>query len=253
MHRWLVLVAMAIVAGCVSPREAPMKPRETAEPPPFHTALTDPEDAREMRRTLVARIVARYPGLDDKRVRDAMLSVPRHWFVDAPLVDAYRDRPFPIGHGQTISQPTIVMMMSHALHLDGSERVLEVGTGSGYQAAVLSVLAWEVFSIEIVAPLASRARDRLAAAGYSNVQVRTGDGYKGWPEQAPFDRVIVTAAPPEMPQALLDQLRIGGILIAPIGGQHQTQRLERWTRTETGFSREDLGPVVFVPMVHEDR
>jgi protein-L-isoaspartate(D-aspartate) O-methyltransferase len=168
--------------------------------------------------------------------------------VDAPLEDAYRDRPYPIGYGQTISQPTIVAMMSQALQLRGDERVLEIGTGSGYQAAVLSVLAREVYSIELIAPLAERAARRLSSAGCTNVVLRTGDGYAGWVEEAPFDRVIVTAAPPEIPRALLLQLRVGGILVAPIG-EHDNQRLERWIRKSAGFSREDLGRVSFVPMV----
>jgi len=141
--------------------------------------------------------------------------------------------------------------MTEALHLRGSERVLEIGTGSGYQAAVVARLAAEVFTIEIVAPLGEKARARLAGAGYKNVHIRIGDGYRGWPEEAPFDRVIVTAAPPEIPAALLQQLSPSGILVAPVGAGRE-QRLERWTRSPSGFTHEDLGAVLFVPMVHDE-
>jgi protein-L-isoaspartate(D-aspartate) O-methyltransferase len=180
----------------------------------------------------------------------ALRSVPRHLFMPgASLRIAYSDHPQAIGHGQTISQPTIVAIMTDVLDLRGDERVLEIGTGSGYQAAVLSVLAREVYSIEIVAPLGEAARARLADLRYQNVQVRVGDGYKGWPEHAPFDRIILTAAPPEMPRPLVDQLREGGVLVAPVGEQSETQRLVRWTKHRGQLTKEDLGAVRFVPMV----
>ncbi len=140
--------------------------------------------------------------------------------------------------------------MSEALELTGKERVLEIGTGSGYQAAVLSHLAREVYTIEILAPLAEQARARLARLGYANVHVRTGDGYAGWPEEAPFDRIIVTAAPQAVPQALLDQLAEGGLLVVPVGEQHQDQRLLRYAKHAGKVTTEDLGGVIFVPMVH---
>ena len=146
------------------------------------------------------------------------VSVPRHLFVAEELrASAYEDHPLPIGHEQTISQPYIVALMTDLLQLDGDEKVLEIGTGSGYQAAVLGELADQVYTIEIVAPLAEEARARLADLGYENVHVRAGDGYRGWPEQAPFDAIILTAAPPAVPQPLIDQLAIGGILAAPVG------------------------------------
>src|SRR5262249_12815799 len=150
------------------------------------------------------------------RVRGAMMRVPRHLFVPgASLEEAYDDAPFPIGHGQTISQPAVVAVMTEALELGGRERVLEGGTGSGSEAAVLSLLSSDVYTIEIVTDLAEIARERLATLGYANVHVRAGDGYAGWPEHAPFDRIIVTAAPPELPRALVDQLAEGGVLVAP--------------------------------------
>jgi protein-L-isoaspartate(D-aspartate) O-methyltransferase len=162
---------------------------------------------------------------------------------------AYADHPQPIGLGQTISQPTIVALMSQAIELDGPERVLEIGTGSGYQAAILAVLAHEVFTIEIVEPLGQSARARLAELGYSNVHVRIGDGYAGWPDKAPFDRILLTASPPEIPQALVDQLADGGVIVAPVGPEGEAQRLVRWKKRGTSLERTDLGGVRFVPMV----
>jgi protein-L-isoaspartate(D-aspartate) O-methyltransferase len=176
-----------------------------------------------------------------------MRNVPRHLFVDVPLEEAYLDLPLPIGWDQTISQPSIVAVMSQALELEGTERVLEIGTGSGYQAAVLSRLAAHVDSMEIVAPLARAAEMRLEALGCVNVDVRVSDGYLGWPERAPYDRIVLTAAPPSVPQALRDQLADCGILVAPVG--QSTQRLVRWQKQNDAFV-EDLGPVIFVPMVH---
>jgi protein-L-isoaspartate(D-aspartate) O-methyltransferase len=223
-------------------------------PPP---AARDPVEAREARERLVRQIEVfdrPWGGSEgwDKRALDAMRRVPRHLFVPgASLHDAYRDAPYPIGHGQTISQPTVVALMTHALKLTGSERVLEVGTGSGYQAAVLGLLAREVASIEIVAPLGDQARRRLAALGYHNVEVRIGDGYRGWPEKAPFDRIILTAAPPEMPAGLVEQLREGGIIVAPVG--EIDQDLVRWTKRAGSLHKENLGAVRFVPMVRGDR
>ena len=211
----------------------------------------DPEEARSARERLVRGIAADLGGLDE-RVIDALRAVPRHRFYAAPsMADAYDDRPKPIGLGQTISQPTVVAMMTQALALTGAERVLEIGTGSGYQAAILSRLAKHVDSIEIVRPLGEAARDRLAAMGYANVSVRIGDGYQGWPEDAPFDRILLTAAPPSIPPALLAQLVEGGILVAPVGAGRD-QRLFRIRKTQGRLIEEDLGPVVFVPMVTAD-
>jgi len=186
----------------------------------------------------------------DTRVLTAMRKVPRHLFLPPgyTIETAYEDVPLPIGHEQTISQPTVVGMMTQALDLRGKERVLEIGTGSGYQAAILSLLAADVYSIELIAPLADEARARLNALGYP-VHVRAGDGYLGWPEAAPFDRIIVTAAPPKIPQALVDQLVEGGIMVVPIGPEGGVQDLSRLHKEKGVLRRESLGPVMFVPMV----
>ncbi len=184
------------------------------------------------------------------RTLDAMRRVPRHLFAPNLTLDkAYEDDPQPIGFGQTISQPRIVATMTDALELSGSEKVLEIGTGSGYQAAVLSLLTKIVFSIEIVPELGEIAKKRLADLGYTNVRVRIGDGYAGWPEEAPFDRIIVTAAPEEMPQALVTQLAEGGTLVAPLGPRGDHQRLLRLRKKNGKVTQEDLGGVRFVPMV----
>lgn len=181
------------------------------------------------------------------RVLDAMLAVPRHLFVPEPQrTQAYVDAPLPIGHGQTISQPYIVAFMTEALEIAPEHRVLEVGTGSGYQAAILGVLARDVYTIEIVAPLAARAREALSRLGHRNVHVRTGNGYRGWPEEAPFDRVMVTAAPDEVPPALLQQLKIGGLMAIPVGVGLQELRILR--RTAEGAEIVNTLPVRFVPM-----
>ena len=186
-------------------------------------------------------------GIRDPRVLDAMTRVPRHAFVPAAGRDeAYGDHPLPIGHGQTISQPYIVAFMSEALRLEPTHRVLEIGTGSGYQAAVLGELAGEVYTIEIIPELAESARKTLIENGYANVTVRTGNGYLGWPEHAPYDRIMVTAAPDAVPPALVEQLKIGGLMAIPVGTGVQELRILR--RTATGLETIDTLPVRFVPM-----
>ena len=183
----------------------------------------------------------------DPAVLDAMRAVPRHLFVPEALrADAYGDFPLPIGLDQTISQPYIVAFMTEALALEPGHRVLEIGTGSGYQAAVLSLLAKEVYTIEILAPLAERARATLGGLGYRNVEVRTGNGYLGWPEHAPYDRIMVTAAPDETPPALVQQLKVGGLMAIPVGTSSQELRILR--RTATGLQTLKTLPVRFVPM-----
>ena len=185
--------------------------------------------------------------IKDPRVLEAMRRVPRHEFVpEAMRGNAYLDSPLPIGHDQTISQPYIVAYMTEALELDKTHRVLEIGTGSGYQAAVLGELAKEVYTIEIVAPLADRARQTLKNLGYQNVHIRTGNGYLGWPEQAPFDRVMVTAAPDAVPPALIEQLKVGGLMAIPVGVGDQELRILR--RTTSGLELLRTLPVRFVPM-----
>jgi protein-L-isoaspartate(D-aspartate) O-methyltransferase len=177
--------------------------------------------------------------------------VPRHLFVPRGERDyAYINRPLAIGYGQTISQPFIVAVMTDLLDLAPSDRVLEIGTGCGYQTAVLAKLAGHVYSIEVVAELAAEAARRLRELGYANVTCRHGDGYGGWPEQVPFDAIIVTAAPPRIPDALVAQLKTGGRLVIPLGLAHDTQMLCRCVKTDDGsLFREDKLPVAFVPMV----
>ena len=208
------------------------------------SATVDP--TREARLRMVAeQIEAR--GIRAPEVLAALRAVPRHRFVPAEVrASAYDDGPLPIGHGQTISQPYVVAFMTDAARVKAGDRVLEIGTGSGYQAAVLDAIGARVWSIEIVPALADWARQALQATGASRVVVRAGDGTGGWPEEAPFDAIVVTAAPAEVPQALLDQLRVGGRLVIPVGSG--AQELVRYTRTETGFDREPLLPVRFVPM-----
>ncbi len=224
--------------------------------PPADPETEDPPAAREARARLVRQIEifdqpwGKGEGWDP-RVLAAMGKVRRHLFMPgASIVTSYRDAPYPIGYGQTISQPTMVAVMTHALQLTGQERVLEIGTGSGYQAAVLSGLVKELYTIEIVAPLGKEAKTRLAKLGYDNVHLRIGDGYQGWPEQAPFDRIILTAAPPQIPRALVRQLVGGGIIVAPVG--ETAQDLVRWTKGPGGLTKETLGAVRFVPMVRGD-
>jgi protein-L-isoaspartate(D-aspartate) O-methyltransferase len=202
---------------------------------------------REIRERMVRdQIEAR--GVRDPRVLEAMRTVPRHRFVpDASLRQAYADHPLPIGEGQTISQPFIVASMTELLDPQPGDRVLEVGTGSGYQAAVLSRLVAHVYSIELVPELAERARSRLRELGYENVEVITGDGYAGLPEHAPFDAIVVTAAPPEVPPALVEQLAVGGRLVIPVGRWDQVLRVIE--RTADGVAERSEYPVRFVPLV----
>ena len=199
----------------------------------------------ERDRMVDQQIVAR--GVADSVVIDAMRHVPRHRFVlDLDSSEAYEDYPLSIGHRQTISQPYIVAFMTEALKLDSQDRVLEIGTGSGYQAVVLAHIVSQVFTIEIVEPLAKRAEGTLKELGYHNVTVRGGDGYRGWPDEAPFDAIILTAAPDHIPQPLLEQLKVGGRLILPVGGE--SQNLLLFQRTREGFIKKQLFAVSFVPM-----
>ena len=204
----------------------------------------------EARRSDMINSQLRARGISDARVLAAMTKVPRHLFVPEDVRwRAYDDTPLPIGHDQTISQPYIVGYMSEALELRPTDRVLEIGTGSGYQAAILGELAHEVYTIEIVPQLAEQARAALERSGYRNVHVRQGNGYLGWPEAAPFDRIIVTAAPDQVPQALVDQLAIGGIMVVPVGGVYDDQVMKIIRKTEKGVITRETLPVRFVPMV----
>jgi len=188
-------------------------------------------------------------NITDSRVLEAMGKVKRHLFVpDALRKMAYEDRPLPIAHDQTISQPYIVAYMTEAARLHPDDRVLEIGTGSGYQTAILAEIVKEVYTIEIIKPLADSASVKLLNMGYQNIKVKWGDGYKGWVEYAPFDAIIVTAAPSEIPEDLIDQLRVGGRMVIPVGTFFQ--ELYLITRTESGFDKKPILPVRFVPMVH---
>jgi protein-L-isoaspartate(D-aspartate) O-methyltransferase len=228
-------IALAVWPGC--------RPASEAQAPGVAGAR-DAEAARMVDRQLRAN------GIADPRVLAAMRKVPRHLFVPAGQQPAaYADRPLPIGFGQTISQPYVVAFMTEALAPAPNDTVLEIGTGSGYQAAILGELAAAVYSIEIVPELAERARATLDAAGYRHVHVRAGDGYRGWPERAPFPRIIVTAAPEAVPPALVEQLAMGGTMVLPVGPRDGAQELRILRKTERGLLTERSLPVRFVPMV----
>ncbi len=189
-------------------------------------------------------------GIADEAVLAAIAAVPRHRFVPAELApDAYDDRPLPIGYSQTISQPYVVAFMTEAAALRPESRVLEIGTGSGYQAAVLAEIANRVYTIEIVPELAERSGALLADLGYDNIEARAGDGYRGWPDEAPFDAIVVTAAPNHVPPTLVEQLAVGARLVIPVGNFFQDILIV--TKTETGTTTESVLPVRFVPMTGE--
>ena len=225
-------------------------------------AHDDPAAFAEERQSLLATVAAETRDTADltgrgqlsPRVMAAMAKVPRHLFVPRAEIDyAYDNRPLSIGYGQTISQPYIVAVMSDLLDLGPADKVLEIGTGCGYQTAVLAELAGHVFSIELVEALAAHAARRLQSLGYDNVSLRCGDGYAGWPEKAPFDAIIVTAAPERIPDALVDQLKPRGRLVIPVGVAHNTQSLLRCVKEDDGrLRRENKLPVAFVPMVRRD-
>jgi protein-L-isoaspartate(D-aspartate) O-methyltransferase len=208
------------------------------------------------RQAMVEEITVQHAGIAgrlDAGVKGALARVPRHLFVPfAQVPYAYENRPLPIGHGQTISQPYIVAIMTEVLRLGKQDRVLEIGTGSGYQAAVLAELVRSVYTIEIVEPLAAEARERLGRLGYRNVEVRTGDGYKGWPERAPFDAIMVTAGADEVPQPLLQQLKPGGRMVIPVGPAGGIQSLTLIEKQADGSIRSrQILPVRFVPFTRE--
>ena len=239
----LVLVTGWLLTSCV--------PGPTAEPI-VNDVLESDADVHAARRVQMVTRQLEARGIRDRRVLEAMRRVPRHRFVPETLQSAaYDDTPLPIGHGQTISQPFIVAWMTEALAPTPQSRVLEIGTGSGYQAAVLGEVAGEVFTIEIVEPLARSAQRLLAGLGYRNVHVRHGDGYRGWPEHAPFDAIMVTAAPEEVPEPLIEQLALGGRLVIPVGGRAM-QQMTVITKTKAGIHREERMPVRFVPFTRED-
>jgi len=209
----------------------------------------EPNDYSRLREDMVRQqIMAR--GVEDPEVLEAMRKVPRHLFVPENYrAFSYRDHPLPIGQGQTISQPYVVAFMTEALDLKPSDRVLEIGTGSGYQAAVVAEIVKEVYTIEIIEELGKRARRTLEMLGYKNIRVKIGDGYKGWPEKGPFDAVIVTCAPERIPEALIEQLSDGGRMIVPVGRAGAVQRLVRAVKKKGKLETKEVMPVRFVPMV----
>ncbi|SPQ00189.1 L-isoaspartate protein carboxylmethyltransferase type II [Candidatus Sulfobium mesophilum] len=209
--------------------------------------MTDYQKLRDL--MVETQLVPR--GIRDKAVLDAMRNVPRHYFVDSALqYSAYDDMALPIGEGQTISQPYMVAIMTELLALTGRERVLEIGTGSGYQAAILGMLSREVFTIERIATLTEKAMQRFRELSYLNIYARTGDGTLGWPEKAPFDRIIITAASPKIPDPLKEQLSDNGIIVVPVGSRY-SQQLLRITKTRSGYEEEYHTPCVFVPLIGE--
>ncbi len=219
-----------------------------AEPP----AQQAPRRELNGQRRLMVDAQLKARGIQNSRVLKAMGKVPRHEFIPVDLREyAYYDTPLPIGDGQTISQPYVVAIMTELADLKRDERVLEIGTGSGYQAAVLAELAGDVYTIEILNPLAERARATLERLKYKNVHVRAGDGYRGWPEKAPFDAILVTAAADRIPQPLMDQLAEGGKLVMPVGKVEELQSLTVVTRKAGRFEKQEVLPVRFVPMTGE--
>lgn len=257
MRYSIVVVALMALAntGCPKQSESPdAEPVEQAPRPSageLDTEQSDHETTSEelMREEMVDRqIVAR--GVTDSRVVAAMRKIPRHEFMPEDVrYRAYADAPSPIGHRQTISQPYIVAAMTELLNVQKGQKILEIGTGSGYQAAVLAELGAELYTIEIICDLADRAEKTLDSLGYEAVNVRCADGYKGWPSEAPFDGIIVTAAPPEIPEALVDQLAVGGRMVVPVGEHYQS--LQLITKNLDGTTDvKNIADVAFVPMVH---
>ncbi len=208
---------------------------------------SNPKENFKVMREKMVEIQIKARGVKDPRVLSALLKVERHRFVPEEYLDsAYSDQPLPIGEGQTISQPYIVALMTDLLDLKGNEKVLEIGTGSGYQAAVLAELAKEVYSVEIVERLASKAKNRLSELGYQNIKVNAGDGYLGWPEAAPFDAIVITCAPDHIPEPLIEQLKEGGRMVVPVGTY--AQELKKIVKRSGKIETTDVIPVVFVPM-----
>ncbi|TPV96116.1 MAG: protein-L-isoaspartate(D-aspartate) O-methyltransferase [Myxococcales bacterium FL481] len=241
---WTLVLApwLGAVTSCGTGADSKVQPQQH---PPQARREGDERQARARQQMVDVQLAAR--DIRDERVLAAMRDVPRDRFVPEPYRrHAHEDRPLPIGHDVTISQPYIVALMTQLLELPAHARVLEIGTGSGYQAAVLATFTRHVYSVEIIEPLATSARERLAALGFDNVTVRHGDGYAGWPEHAPFDGIIVTAAPAEIPPPLIEQLAVGGKLVVPVGTMEQNLRVV--TRHERGHVTRDVAPVRFVPM-----
>ena len=242
----LRILAFASLSGLAFQCAKPAEPDPAVESNSTSRETGDPY--RRLRHDLVRREIE--PQVRDPLVLAAMRKVPRHLFVPESLVgSSYENRPLPIERDQTISQPVVVAMMTELLELTGKERVLEIGTGSGYQAAILAEIAAEVYSVEILPELAAKSEKLLASLGYENIQIRVGDGFQGWPEKGPFDAIIVTAAPAEVPPPLIEQLEVGGRLVIPVGERWQDLvRLRRNSEDVNDVTREPILPVRFVPM-----
>jgi protein-L-isoaspartate(D-aspartate) O-methyltransferase len=250
----LVILVAAVIAALVRAFQTSSSltlqvPGPVDTPTPAAAISPFPTDVSSALRLAMVSQQIEGRGVKDQAVLEVMRRVPRHRFVPADVVSmAYEDHPLPIGYGQTISQPYIVGLMTEALKVKPGDRVLEIGTGSGYQAAILAELGAEVYTIEILPELAQQAAERLRSMGYEKVQVRNADGYFGWPDHAPYDAIIVTAAPDHLPQPLVSQLRDGGRLIVPIGPQGAVQTLWRFDKSEGEIKASNLGEVMFVPL-----
>ncbi len=242
MRRKITILLLGIFLSACNPSNDAPVPRQ---------AVTSVQDPFVQKRSQMVEDQIERRGIEDTLVLKAMHKIPRHLFVPDYLKEqAYVDSPLPIGEGQTISQPYIVAFMTEALQLSGGEKVLEIGTGSGYQAAVLAEIVSEVCTIEIVASLGNQAAELLKKLGYEKIHVKIGDGYRGWPEQAPFDAILVTAAPEHIPQPLVDQLKKGGRMIIPVGDLYQ--ELILITKKSDGtIKKQSVLPVRFVPMTGE--
>jgi protein-L-isoaspartate(D-aspartate) O-methyltransferase len=245
MRRWMVTLSLVVLIT------APAVWAASASPPAYDVDGDGYDDIHAYRRELMIKEQISSREISDPRVLEAMGTVERHLFVPETLADfAYTDQPIPIGYQQTISQPYIVAFMTQTLGLDGNDKVLEIGTGSGYQAAILAEIVDQVYTIEVIAPLALEAKTRLKSLGYSNISVKNGNGYEGWPELAPFDAIIVTAASKDIPGKLVEQLKVSGKMVIPVGRFEQELLLV--TKTNEGIEKKTLLPVHFVPMVHSD-
>ena len=236
----ILSLSLLYLSACAVPE---ISQGSSLQEPPFRQTINSFSKKRQQ--MISTQIQKR--GIKNKAVIEAMSQVPRHRFVDASLAHlAYIDSPLPIGYRQTISQPYIVAYMSEMADITSEEKVLEIGTGSGYQAAVIGELAQEVYTIEIIPELAQNARQILKELGYDNVHVKTGDGYQGWPEYAPYDAILVTAAPEQIPSALVEQLALNGRMIIPVGKEYQA--IVIITKTPDGLKKQRTIPVRFVPM-----
>ncbi len=255
--RYLILLVFLhpIITGCgslVSDQQSAVRQQETLSTSSSPADLDSSQDPTLIDREIMVRNQIEGRGVKDPLVLAAMETVPRHEFVpDRYLSQAYADHPLPIGYGQTISQPFIVALMSEVLQLEKGDRILEIGTGSGYQAAVFAEMETQVFTIEIIPELAEEAEERLINLGYSNIEVLNADGYYGWEEHAPFDALIVTAAPDHLPQPLLQQMAEGGRLVIPIGPIGAVQTLWLLENLKGELVATNLGAVTFVPLTGE--